>query len=227
MKKVFIVTANIYPTQALDQPLMSSLLASILILDHYKYNKGNLLEKMPIGFNLSLLDGGTVTQVVQAQSTNEDCRWVGIEIAAYWERSRKRFFYDLLNYAKWKEYAFCSIEKKLVRGNYDLSKDNYNIFHICYLINQKGTEKYNEIGNAWIEPARKLLEEMNIETETHVETVLTTFEKYLNVYDSDILKQLFTMIEIQCKYKRSSGNSQFVEEYNEHLEHNTPLGKTS
>ena len=86
--EAFICTANMFDTRDLTNEFMNSLFNSVMIT-HWGFYNGNIssLGEFPTGGNIEFLMQlfyGTSIELIRMNNTNEDIKWIDINISGYW-----------------------------------------------------------------------------------------------------------------------------------------------
>lgn len=145
--ETFICTANMFDTRDLTNEFMSSLFNSIMII-HWKFYNGNIcsLGEFPTGGNIDFLMQlfyGTSMDLIRMSNTNEDIKWIDINVSGYWilNLSLPGNLKDIVE--KWRTYKYNKTETLLCDEDKNnlLESQEFNLLHFFYFLKQSDSNK--------------------------------------------------------------------------------------
>lgn len=214
--EAFIVTANLFKKEQLSNDFMDSLFSSIILFKlYFDLDKLERLYEETIGKNISLIDENFSNFFPDEE---KEYRWLGVSVSGYWFLNSSKPLTDRL-YSKWNSYPYIATEKKLVRWNYNIAEDKYDVFHVCYIVNHilDGTFT-GKMELDWLELFRNWLVNSKVRKNKDVENMLIKMEKYLNAPNDKVYSNIFTAIYNATHCVKCPGDTKMINLYNAYME---------
>lgn len=209
--EAFVITAIMFDTAELcDDRFMISLLASILVVQHYK-DTGNIkfLQNKPNGINIRFLTQNTYLI--------DNCRWIDYKISGYYLLNLPSPSIIHETYSEWINYPYISLEIELISDNFTALNDyDFDVIHFAYLVNKLYSQSgYTTIDlNLYI---NKLLDKWHVYSENELAEFFSAISKNLTFSTSQFEASLFKTISIKTNNMKSSGNDSLSLNYNNYL----------
>jgi hypothetical protein len=214
--EAFIVTANLCHRDQLTRVFMDSLFSSILLYKRY-YDLGSQdkLYGEPIGKNIKLID-----EAFSKYSLGEDkdYRWLGISISRYWFQNDVKPSAKSA-YKEWRDYPYFDAEKKLLHKNYNIAEDEYDIAHVCYIMNHTLDGTYTgKMELEWYELFQNWLVKNKVQSSNDVENVLLEMERLLDASNVKRFDNVFSIIYDVTHCVNCPGDAKMINLYNAYME---------
>lgn len=215
--EAFICTANMFDTRDLTNEFMNSLFNSVMIT-HWGFYNGNIssLGEFPTGGNIEFLMQlfyGTSIDLIRMNNTNEDIKWIDINISGYWilnlsipENSK-----DIVE--KWRTYKYNKTEMLLCEGKNNLLKSQkFNLLHFFYFLKQSDPNKEELEYKKWIDIALKQYDLRKIEV---IQNIVDTMAEIFSgrIYEK-MYAYLFEQLIQDHENEEVIGNSYIHDMYN-------------
>lgn len=215
--EAFICTANMFDTRDLTNEFMNSLFNSVMIT-HWGFYNGNIssLGEFPTGGNIEFLMQlfyGTSIELIRMNNTNEDIKWIDINISGYWilnlsipENSK-----DIVE--KWRTYKYNKTEMLLCEGKNNLLKSQkFNLLHFFYFLKQSDPNKEELEYKKWIDIALKPYDLRKIEV---IQNIVDTMAEIFSgrIYEK-VYAYLFEQLIQDHENEEVIGNSYIHDMYN-------------
>ena len=215
--EAFICSANMFDTRDLTNEFMNSLFNSVMIT-HWGFYNGNIssLGEFPTGGNIEFLMQlfyGTSIDLIRMNNTNEDIKWIDINISGYWilnlsipENSK-----DIVE--KWRTYKYNKTEMLLCEGkNNLLISQEFNLLHFFYFLKQSDPNKEELEYKKWIDIALKPYDLRKIEV---IQNIVDTMAE---IFSGRIYEKMYTYLFEQLIQDHENeeviGNSYIHDMYN-------------
>ena len=201
----------------LTNEFMNSLFNSVMIT-HWGFYNGNIssLGEFPTGGNIEFLMQlfyGTSIELIRMNNTNEDIKWIDINISGYWilnlsipENSK-----DIVE--KWRTYKYNKTEMLLCEGKNNLLKSQkFNLLHFFYFLKQSDPNKEELEYKKWIDIALKPYDLRKIEV---IQNIVDTMAEIFSgrIYEK-VYAYLFEQLIQDHENEEVIGNSYIHDMYN-------------
>ena len=170
------------------------------------------LKTYPVGMNAGFING----QI--AKFWGNKYRWVGYDIAAYWNKNLMAPKDIVAVVSEWENYPYIIVERKLLNKEYEaIAMEEFNMFHVCYIMNKD--EMHNPLK---LEKLHRLLDVCGKKYDMKDTKVLTNFLDSLSIYlhfsASEFNTTVFSFLAQNSNRTKSVGVSEYSRDYNEFLE---------
>lgn len=174
------------------------------------------MGEFPTGGNIEFLMQlfyGTSIELIRMNNTNEDIKWIDINISGYWilnlsipENSK-----DIVE--KWRTYKYNKTEMLLCEGKNNLLKSQkFNLLHFFYFLKQSDTNKEELEYKKWIDIALKPYDLRKIEV---IQNIVDTMAEIFSgrIYEK-VYAYLFEQLIQDHENEEVIGNSYIHDMYN-------------
>lgn len=209
----------------LQEEMLDSLFMSILLfMRFYNIHKVNELKEYPIGMNLGLVNDADTQELIKSlyDIQGKKCRWVGSWLAGKWFYNESEPYRFILheNNTKWDDYLFQDAELKLIKGDFNILNDDYDIPHIIYVMKKTkpiSDSNFSDIGEKLL---RNYLHNKNLSSPNDIKLLIDSIKHCYIHYNLFSEQKIITCIAEESNYMISSGSSNLDVKYNDYINMN-------